>query len=194
MLSEHLVYSAAIAIIAGMLWYRSTGRDHSWIIIACAFAPDLDKIADRILNSVGFTLLFGNHTIHHGTFHNITMLVIFVVLIAFLLHPFGIPFIDSLVFSGIGFGAHLIEDALVYPASYMYLWPITSEKLGLAWLPWVLSEEAYNGNFFRIANTEVLLVGLVLLAAAILIRTRVEGRDWIRWYLPAQLYQKLRTF
>jgi hypothetical protein len=74
----------------------------------------------------------------------------------------------------------------------MYLWPFTSEKLGLGWLPWVLSEESYNGNFFRIANTEVLLIGLVILAAAIIIRTRVEGSDWIRWYMPEQLYRKLK--
>jgi membrane-bound metal-dependent hydrolase YbcI (DUF457 family) len=190
MLSEHLVYSAAIAIIAGMLWYRSTGRDYSWIIIACAFVPDLDKIADGILNRVGFTLLFESHTIHHGTFHNITMMLIFAIIVAFLLHPFGIPFIDSLLFSSIGFGAHLFEDALVYPSDYMYLWPFTTEKLGLGWLPGILSEEAYNGNFFRIANTEVLLIGFVLLVAAIIIRTRVEGTDWIRWYLPEQLYRK----
>lgn len=192
MLSEHLVYSAAIAIIVGMLWYRSTGRDHSWIVIACAFVPDLDKIADGILSSAGFTLLFENHTIHHGTFHNIAMLLIFAIIVAFLLHPFGIPFIDSLIFSGIGFGAHLVEDALVYPDSYMYLWPFTSEKLGLAWLPWVLSEESYNGNFFHIANTEVLLVGLVLLVVAILIRTRVEGPGWVRWYLPEPLLRKIK--
>lgn len=192
MLSEHLVYSAAIAIIAGMLYYRSTGRDYSWIIIACAFVPDLDKIADGILSRLGFTLLFESHTIHHGTFHNITMMLIFAIIVSFLLHPFGIPFFDSLVFSCIGFGVHLFEDALVYPVNYMYLWPLSSEKLGLDWLPVILSEEAYNGNFFRIANTEVLIVGLVLLVAAIIIRTRVEGPYWVRWYLPEQLYRKIR--
>ena len=173
MLSEHLVFSAAIAIIAGMLWYRSTGRDNSWIIIVCAFAPDLDKITDGILNRVGFTLLFGGHTIHHGSFHNITMMLIFAIIIAFLLHPFGIPFIDGMVFSAIGFGAHLFEDALVYSSDYMYLWPFSTEKMGLGWLPGILSEDTYNSNFFHIANTEVLLIGLVLLIAAIIIRTRV---------------------
>jgi hypothetical protein len=192
MLSEHLVYSAAIAIIAGMLFYHYTGRDHSWIIIACAFVPDLDKIADGILSSFGFTLLFESHTIHHGTFHNITMMLIFAIIVAFLLHPFGIPFIDSLILSSIGFGAHLFEDALVYPESYMYLWPLNPEKIGLGWLPWVISEETYNGNLFHIANTEVLLIGLLLLVVAILIRTRIEGTDWIRWYMPELLYRKLR--
>jgi hypothetical protein len=46
-LSEHLIYSTAIAIIAGMIWYKYTGRDPSWIIIASAYAPDFDIVAER---------------------------------------------------------------------------------------------------------------------------------------------------
>jgi len=92
MLAEHIIYSTAIAILVGMLFYRFTGRDSSWIIILCAWVPDIDLIANRVLTSMGFTLLFEGHRITHGVFHNIAALLLFGILVAFLLHPFGIRF------------------------------------------------------------------------------------------------------
>lgn len=192
MLAEHLVYSAAIAVIAGMLFYRYTGRDSSWIIILCTYFPDLDKIGDRILNSLGFTVLFEGHTVHHGTFHTIAAMLVFGVIIAFLLHPLGIRFFDGFVFTIIGFGAHLLEDALVYPSNYMYLWPLSREKLGLNWFPIAGAEESYHADFFHIANTEVLFIGLIILCIAILVRTRFEGPGWLRWYIPKTLCEEDR--
>ena len=52
MLFEHLIYSTAIAIIAGMLWYKYTGRDPSWIIIASAFAPDFNIVAGSLFKKL----------------------------------------------------------------------------------------------------------------------------------------------
>jgi hypothetical protein len=190
MLAEHLVYNAAIAVIAGMIFLRFTKRDPSWIIILVTYLPDLDKIAERILNTAGFTVLFEGHAIQHGTFHNIAAMLIFAVIVAFLLYPFGVRYFDAMLFSIIGFGAHLFEDALVYPANYMYLWPFSHDKMGLGWLPISWSEESYNANFFHIANTEVLFIGLALLLVAVLVRTRVEGSGWIRWYMPAFVYRR----
>jgi hypothetical protein len=188
MMAEHLVYSAAIAVLAGMISFHLTGRDSSWIVILVSYAPDLDKISDAILNGIGFTVLFEGHTIHHGTFHTVAAMIIFGIILAFSLHPFGIRFFDTFVFTLVGFGAHLFEDALVYPANYMYLWPLSSEKLGLAWLP-VGSEEVYNATFLHIANTEVLYIGLVFLILALLVRTWAEGTGWIRWYMPEKVYR-----
>jgi hypothetical protein len=62
--------------------------------------------------------------------------------------------------------------------------------MGLAWLPVGGSEESYTANFFHIANTEVLFIGIAFLLIAIIVRTRVEGSGWIQWYLPENLYQK----
>ena len=191
MLAEHIIYSAALAILVGMLFYRFTGRDSSWIIILFAFAPDIDLIANRVLTSFGFTLLFEGHRITHGVFHNIAMMVIFGTLVAFLLHPFGIRFFDAFFFSVIGFGAHLFEDALVYKVGYPYLWPFSSEDLGWGLLPNILSEENYFKDFFGIANTDVLIVGVVFFLVAIIIRTYVEGSTWIRWYMPDVWYEQL---
>jgi hypothetical protein len=190
MLAEHLIYSTAIAVIAGMLFFHYTGRDTSWIILLCTYIPDLDKVSNPLLNSLGFTALFEGHTIHHGTFHTVAAMLVFGVIIAFLLHPLGVRFFDAVIFTIIGFGAHLFEDALVYPSDYMYLWPFSHEKMGLGWLPVGGSEESYLVNFFHIANMEVLLIGFVVLFIAILVRTRVEGSAWVRWYLPEKLYRK----
>ena len=191
MLAEHIIYSTALAILIGMVFYKYTGRDSSWIIILCAWIPDIDLIAHSVLTRSGFTLLFEGHKISHGVFHNIAIMVIFGILLAFLLHPFGIRFFDAFFFAIIGFGAHLFEDALVYKVGYPYLWPFSSEDLGIGLLPNIISEENYFRNFFGIANTEVLIVGVVFLLVALIIRTCVEGSTWIRWYMPDRVYVKL---
>jgi hypothetical protein len=191
MIAEHIIYSSAIAILVGMLFYRFTGRDYSWIIILCAWIPDSDLIANRVLTSFGFTLLFEGHKISHGVFHNIALMVIFGIFVAFLLHPLGIRFVDSFFFSVIGFAAHLFEDALVYKVGYPFLWPFSSKALGIGLLPNIVSEENYFKDFFGIANTEVLIIGVLFLLVAIIIRTYGEGSTWIRWYMPDKVYGKL---
>jgi len=169
MLAEHIIYSCALAIMVGMVSLKYTGRDHSWIIILCAWAPDIDILANQVLNQLGFTLLYEGHKIAHGGFHTIAVMVIFGIVMAFLLHPLGIKFLDSFVYSVIGFGAHLFEDALVFKVGYRYLWPLSSEKMGLGLLTEIQSEEYYISNFLGIANTGVLIIGLIVLGAAILL-------------------------
>lgn len=190
MLAEHFVYTAAIAVLAGMLSFRYTGRDSSWIVLAVSYAPDLDKITNFFLEGMGLLFMYDGRIIHHGTFHTLAAMLFFGIALAFLLHPLGIRFFESFIFTIIGFGAHLVEDALVYPASYMYLWPLSSRKIGLAWLP-VGSEEVYNATFLHIANTEVLAIGCLFLVSAVIIRTRAEGASWIRHYMPARMYRAL---
>ena len=190
MLAEHIVYSTALAIIVGMLCLRYTGRDVSWIIIVLAWAPDTDLFISTLLRIVRFRHRFDGFTIVHGTFHNIAAMVIFAVVIMLILHPFGIRYLDAFVLSIIGFGAHLIEDALVYPHGYMLLWPLYQSNVGLGWLLASANEETYTADFFHIANTQVLFIGLVLLLIAILIRARYEGSGWIRYYLPEKVYQR----
>jgi hypothetical protein len=193
MLSEHIIYSSALAILIGMVFYRYTGRDSSWIIIFCAFAPDLDMIANPILVNLRIRLLKegSSFQIQHGTFHNIIIMVIFGITMGFLLYPFGIKFYDAIFFSIVGFGAHLLEDALVYKAVYRFLWPFTSQKLGIGLLPNIINEENYFKDFFYIANTDVLIIGMLFLLVAFLIRTYFEGPTWVRWYIPEKIYLKL---
>jgi membrane-bound metal-dependent hydrolase YbcI (DUF457 family) len=188
MFAEHIVYSAALAILVGMVFYRYTGRDSSWIIIVLAWAPDLDEL-DDLINLVLRPL--GIRFFQHGTFHNVFFMVIFGIVIASLLRRFGMKFPDALFFSLVGFGAHLLEDALVYMPYYRFLWPFSSQPLGLGLLPTILNGKPYSIDFFHIANTEVLIIGVLLLLGAILIRTLYErSLSWVRWYMPGSVYEK----
>jgi hypothetical protein len=72
----------------------------------------------------------------------------------------------------------------------MYLWPFSSQILGLGLLPNIINEENYLKDFFRVANTEVLIIGILVLIVAMIIRTYVEGTTWIRWYMPESIYKK----
>jgi hypothetical protein len=170
---EHIIYSAALAVIVGMIFSLYTRRDPSWIIIAVAFVPDIDAILQRmhVLTRIGFPLV-----IRHGDLHNILFLTAFSLLLAAFLHVFGIRIIDGLICSAIGVAAHIFEDALVYNPAYAFLWPITSQKFGIG----IMQE---TRNLVGVASSTVLLIGIILLAGAVLLRTLVEGTDWWRVFL-----------
>jgi hypothetical protein len=170
---EHFIYTAALAVLAGMVYQRSTGRDPSWIMIVAAVAPDIDYFVDGGLRLFGFTLLFRGHEISHGNFHNILVAAVFAVAVAFLLHPFGVKFVDSVVFTSLAFIAHMVEDALVYSNGYAMFWPFSGEIVGIGWLP-------RSRTLLHLANPETLLIGLVLLAAAVGIRCSIDGSGWLR--------------
>jgi len=171
---EHIIYSAALAVLIGMIFSRYAGRDPSWIIIAVAFVPDIDSILERSPATLPRIIVPG--TIHHGDMHTILALIVFSLLIAAVLQWFGIRLIDGLVCSAIGIAAHFFEDALVYNPSYTFLWPITSRafEIGILEGP---------RNLFGIANSSVVLIGICLLLLAVLVRTRVEGTGWWRVFL-----------
>jgi hypothetical protein len=134
-LLERVIYSGAIAILAGMVCQRRTGRDPSWIMIAVALAPDIDRFVRAGLGLFVFTLLFHGHGIDHGDFHTILMVAVFAGTGAFALDPFGVRFVDSIVFTSLAVAAHLIEDALVYADGYPLFWPLSHQPVGLDWLP-----------------------------------------------------------
>jgi len=169
MLFEHWIYSTAIAIIAGMIYYKLTGRDHSWIIVGSAYAPDIDIIADAMLRKMGMTVLFNGHPLRHGDFHNIAALLLFAGLAALVLQTVGIRFVDSFIFAGIGFGAHMFEDALVFNPAYSLFWPISDLKFGIGII-------GYDLDWYGIADKEVLITGVIAVVLCAVIRTAYEGK------------------
>jgi len=177
MLFEHWIYSLAIAILVGMVYFKFTGRDYAWIIVASAYVPDMDIIADAVLKKIGITVLLYGNPIRHGDFHNIAFLLLFAVSVALLLHPLGIRLVDSFFFAGIGFGAHLFEDALVAKSAYPFLWPFSMERFGIGIFN-------YSRDWYGVANTEVLLVGVVLVVLAVILRTAYEGVGWVMRSMP----------
>ena len=156
-----------------MIFSLYTHRDPSWIIIAVAFVPDIDAILQRmqVLTRIGFPLV-----IRHGDLHNILFLIAFSLLLAAFLHFLGIRIIDGLICSAIGVAAHIFEDALVYNPAYAFLWPITSQKFGIG----IMQE---TRDIFGIASSTVLLIGIILLAGSVLLRTFIEGTGWWRMFL-----------
>lgn len=173
MLFEHWIYSTAIAIIVGMVYYKFTGRDYSWIIIASAYAPDVDMAADIALKKIGITVMIYGNPISHGDFHNIAVLLVYAVSVALLLHPIGIKLVDSFFFACIGFAAHIFEDALVFNPAYSFLWPLSIQKFGIGIFN-------YSRDWYGIANKEVLVIGLILVMSSAILRTAYEGKGWLK--------------
>jgi membrane-bound metal-dependent hydrolase YbcI (DUF457 family) len=170
---EHIIYSAALAVIVGMIFSRSIGRDPSLIIIAIAFVPDIDFDLEIIQK---WAWLDSPCRIHHGDLHNVLFLVVFSLLLAGVLRYFGIRFIDGLICSAIGIAVHFFEDILVLNPAYAFLWPYSTKIFGLG----IMDK---TRNLFGIANSTVLLAGIILLAGAVLLRTLIEGTDWWRVFL-----------
>jgi hypothetical protein len=156
-----------------MIYYKHTGRDHSWIIICSAYAPDLDMIADAMFKKISITVLIHGNPIEHGDFHNVAVLLLFAVLVALLLQTVGIRLMDSFIFAGIGFGAHLFEDALVFNPGYCFFWPLSAQKFGIGMVE-------YSRDWYSIANTEVLVMGLIAVMLCAGIRTVYEGDGWVK--------------
>ncbi|MDG6257133.1 MAG: metal-dependent hydrolase [Methanomicrobiaceae archaeon] len=170
---EHLIYSAAIAVIIGMVYSRYTGRDPSWIIVISAFAPDIDTLPDPLYSWSGVAITLNGNLVQHGDFHSILALGTYALLMGVFLMPLGIRLWEGMLFAGIGFGAHLFEDALVYEVSYALFWPFSDQKCGIGLFN-------YSRDFYGIADTQVLIIGLVLLGGAVALR-KVLDRDWLSW-------------
>ena len=173
MIFEHWIYSTAIAIIAGMIHFKRTGRDYSWIIIASAYAPDFDIAADVIFNKLSIPLLFDGHPIHHGDFHNITVLLIYALLVTLVLQLIRYKHLDTFVFASIGFGAHILQDALVFKTSYPFLWPLSDQQFSMGFIE-------YSRDLYNIADPRVLLAGLMAVLLCGSIRAKYHGNGWIK--------------
>lgn len=161
---EHWIYSTAIAILIYTIYRKKEGL---YIIIGSAYVPDIDIIADKILKKIDITILVYGQPIKHGDFHNILVLIIYAILIALLLNTINIKMKDSFIFASIGFAAHLFEDALVFNPGYRFFWPILHQKFGIGILPY-----DYNSNkdLCGIANTEILIIGIILVMLSIYIK------------------------
>ncbi|HSD57775.1 MAG TPA: metal-dependent hydrolase [Methanotrichaceae archaeon] len=168
MLSEHLVYSLAIGLAFGAVYQRFTGRNYWWIIVASAFVPDMDLIADSALKMFGITVLVFGAPIDHGHFHNILVMLFYAVVVAFLLHPLGIRLIDSFIFALVGFAAHMFEDALVANPAYPFLYPLTIRRFGIGFFH-------YHADIFAVADREVLIAGIILVMIALAMRRALAG-------------------
>jgi len=68
--------------------------------------------------------------------------------------------LDAFVCAAIGIGSHFYEDTMISKPAYAFFWPITKQRFGTG----VLTGTPYD---LIIANSEVLLVGILLLSGAL---------------------------
>jgi hypothetical protein len=163
MLAEHLVYSTAIAILIYTVYRK---KECLYIIIGSAYAPDTDIIADHILKKIGIIVLVYGEPIKHGDFHNILVMIIYAISIALILNTVNIKMKDSFILASIGFGAHLFEDALVFNPGYRFFWPISDKLYGIG----LITNYNHRTDFYGIANTEVLAIGIILVILSIYVK------------------------
>jgi membrane-bound metal-dependent hydrolase YbcI (DUF457 family) len=118
-------------------------------------------------------ILINGAPIRHGDFHNIAFLLLFACAAALVLRLAGMRFRDSFMFAGIGFGAHMFEDALIANPAYAFFWPISKHKFGIGLFD-------YKPDLYDIASTDVFIVGVILLVLCGGIRAFYEGKGGIR--------------
>src|SRR5659263_321805 len=113
-----------------MLWYKRTGRDPSWIIIASAFVPDFDIVAGELLKKLNLNNLISTPIVH-GDFHNNTFLLLFAIATALVLRLAGMRFWDSFLFGGIREEAQVFREELIANPAYRSCWPMTKQRWGI---------------------------------------------------------------
>lgn len=169
---EHIIYSAAIAIIVGLIFLRYTGRDQAWVIIPISLIPDIDHV-NNIVWDWGWLPVQQKIVplFEIGLFHNLMGALILSIPIIVVLLLFKVRFTDAVIYTVIGLAAHMFEDWLVYPATYHFLYPINTVAYGLN----IITETADLG----FAGSQVLLVGLFILVVAICLRYYLLSNGWI---------------
>jgi uncharacterized membrane protein len=172
MLVEHLIYSAAIALLIGMIFLRYTGKDPSWIIVVMTVAPDTDYVIREIMLAFNMS---GQFMIYHGSFHNIISLIYISFIVALIFSRIGVSYTSAVICSMIGMFSHFIEDFIVYPPAYAYFYPFSSIDYGINFIP--------ETRDLVIAGSEVLVVGLVLLVVSMCIKKYFENGWTISGYI-----------
>ena len=62
---------------------------------------------------------------------------------------------------------------LVFNPGYSFFWPLSAEKPGIGVI-------GYDVDWYGVADTEVLIIGLTAVILCAVIRTAYEGRGWVR--------------
>jgi membrane-bound metal-dependent hydrolase YbcI (DUF457 family) len=176
---EHIVYNLAFAIVAVMLLKP---REAGWCTLIFMFSgciPDVDGIFDIIRHPPEFTSGLIPHMAEHlRYFHTFGALIVYAILVGIILVRWrNLKFWECAIFAGAGFAAHLFEDALVYNPSSAVFWPFSTQEFGIGLLP-------HSRDFFSVANTEVLAIGMAFLMAAVITAIFLKKMEWARLPWP----------
>jgi hypothetical protein len=172
MILEHLVYTAALAILVSIFFIKYTGRNPTIIIFLMTGAPDIDYFVQW--GQCYIWQCNGIIAVHHGDFHNIAALVAFTIIGAYVFSKWGgFKWTDAAICSFIGYSAHLWEDWFVYLHTYAFLWPFTDTHYGAD----IIHESM---SLWGLGDPHVFEFGFLLLGIAILIKMYFCGKDWIQ--------------
>ncbi len=175
MFVEHILFNLALAISITQFIDQKHAGWCTAVIVLSGCLPDIDGI----FSLIQCPPIFSNGIIpcmafHIRYFHNLGIVFLYSVVVAGLLAYYHRQdFRIMALFAGIGFGAHLLEDALVYEASSAAFWPLSSQEVGIR----IFS--SYSRDFFSIADGEVFGIGLLLLLFAVGTSIRLNKTGWV---------------
>jgi len=176
---EHIVYSLAFAIVAVMLLKPKEAGWGILIIVVSGCIPDIDGIFDIIRHPPEFASGLIPHMVEHSRyFHTLGALLVYAIFAGIVLSRWqGLKFSECAFFGGAGFSAHLLEDMLVYNPSSAVFWPLSPQEVGIGLLP-------NSRDFFSVANTEVLMVGMAFLMLVVGTGIFLKKIEWTRLPWP----------
>ena len=180
MFVEHVLFNLALAIIITLLIDQIESGWCTTVIVVSGCMPDIDGIFSLIQCPPTFTNgIIPCMAFHTRYFHSVGILILYAVGVAGLLACYHrLDFRIMALFAGIGFGAHLLEDALVYESSSAIFSPLSSQEVGIGFF------SSYSRDFFSIADGEVFGIGILLLILAIGASFHLKKTGWFAIPVP----------
>jgi membrane-bound metal-dependent hydrolase YbcI (DUF457 family) len=174
MFVEHILFNLALAIIITLLIDQKHAGWCAAVIVVSGCMPDIDGIFSLIQCPPNFTTgIIPSMAFHFRYFHSIGILFLYAVVVAGLLAYYQrLDYRIMALFAGLGFGAHLLEDALVYKSSSAVFWPASAQEVGIGFF------SSYSRDFFSIADGEVFGIGILLLMLTVGISIRLNRTGW----------------
>jgi hypothetical protein len=171
---EHVCFNLALAILVTLLADQKNAGWYTAVILVSGCVPDIDGIFSLIQSPPVFTGgIIPSMAFHLRYFHSIGILCIYAVAVAGLLAYYHrLDFCPIALFAGTGFGAHLLEDAIVYNPASAVFWPFSSQEVGIGLFP------LYSRDFLGIANGEVFGIGILLLVFVVSLSLLVKKTGW----------------
>jgi hypothetical protein len=171
---EHICFNLALAIIVALLIDQRNAGWCTVVIVVSGCMPDIDGFFSLIQSPPTFTHgIIPGMAFHFRYFHSIGMLLLYAVVVGGLLAYYHhLDFQIMALIAGIGFGAHLLEDVLVYNPASAVFWPVSSKEVGIGFF------SSYSRDFFSIADGEVLGIGILLLLLTVCASIHLKRTGW----------------
>jgi membrane-bound metal-dependent hydrolase YbcI (DUF457 family) len=162
-----------------MLYEGYTNRNPVWIIWFAMLIPDSDFVVETFWEEIFPTKIA---PIIHGSFHNIFTLVVMAIFVGWLIQrSMRVSFRDASLCVALGFGAHMLEDALVNGVVYHFYAPFSDRGWYQGFILHPANDVIYANSV--IASSNIVFIGTALLVLMILLRVMIEGTEWLEKYL-----------